>query len=56
MIKSTDDTAEVEIYMSSAWMYRRNLSTKTSYMTYVSLSEIRAIDNIAEIGVNIMSQ
>jgi len=35
-IRAIDDIPEVEVYMLSIWMYRRGLSTKTSYITYVS--------------------
>ena len=35
-IRAIDDIPEVEVYMSSTWMYRRGLSTKTSSIAYVS--------------------
>ena len=35
-VRATDDMTEVEVYISSTWMYRRGLSTNTSYITYVS--------------------
>ena len=35
-IQATDGIPEVGVYMSSTWMYRRGLSTKTSFITYVS--------------------
>ena len=35
-VRATDDMTEVEVYVSSTWMYRRGLSTNTSYITNVS--------------------
>ena len=35
-VRATDDMTEVEVYISSTWIYRRGLSTNTSYITYVS--------------------
>jgi hypothetical protein len=35
-VRATDVMTEVEVYISSTWMYRRGLSTNTSYITYVS--------------------
>jgi hypothetical protein len=35
-MQATDVKPEVEVYMSSTRMYRRGLSTNTSYITYVS--------------------
>eukprot|EP00986_Skeletonema_menzelii_P015379 scaffold11615_cov115-Skeletonema_menzelii.AAC.1 len=35
-IRATDGIPEVEVYMSSQWMFRRGLSTKTPYITCVT--------------------
>ena len=35
-MRAPDDIAEVEVYMSFIWLYRRGLRTKTSYITYIS--------------------
>eukprot|EP00986_Skeletonema_menzelii_P017821 scaffold22293_cov116-Skeletonema_menzelii.AAC.2 len=34
--RATDDFPEVRVYMSSIWIYRRGLTTITSYITYAS--------------------
>ena len=35
-IQVTDGTPEVRVYMLSIWLYRRGLTTITSYITYKS--------------------
>ena len=34
-ILATDDITEVRVYISSIWIYRRDLCTTTSYTTFI---------------------